>query len=103
MIRGTTPILTFKINTELDLSQIEKAEITFKSESGMKERTWDETELIIDPVENKMQLQMSQEDTLYFNVGNINIQLRIKLNNDMVYASGILTTTLDKILKDGVI
>lgn len=103
MIRGTTPILTFKINTELDLSEVKQAEITFKSVGGMKERTWDETELSIDPVEKKIQIQLTQEDTLYFNTGEIDIQLRIKLNNDMVYASKIVTTTLDKILKDEVI
>lgn len=103
MIRGTTPILTFKINTELDLSEVKKAEITFKSVGGMKERTWNETELSIDPVEKKIQIQLTQEDTLYFNTGEIDIQLRIKLNNDMVYASKIVTTTLDKILKDEVI
>lgn len=103
MIRGTTPVLTFKINTELDLSEVSKAEITFKSENGMKERTWGETELAIDPVENKIQMQLTQEDTLYFSTGKIDIQLRIKLDNDMVYASKIVTSTLDKILKEGVI
>ena len=103
MIRGTTPILTFKINTELDLNDVDKAEITFKSESGTKERTWDRSEISIDPVENKMQFQMTQEDTLYFSTGMIDIQLRIKMNNDMVYASKIVTSTLDRILKEGVI
>lgn len=103
MIRGTTPILTFKIKTDLDLSLIEKAEITFKSVNGTKEKTWDETELSIDDQEKKIQLQLSQEDTLFFSVGEIQIQLRIKLNNDMVYASKIVTSTLDKILKEGVI
>ena len=103
MIRGTTPILTFKINTELSLNDVEKAEITFKSENGMKERTWDETELSIDPVENKIQIQLTQEDTLYFSTGMIDIQLRVKMNNDMVYASKIVSSTLDRILKEGVI
>lgn len=103
MIRGTTPILTFKVNTELDLNDVVKAEITFKSVNGMKERTWDLSRLILDPVENKIQLQLNQEETLYFNVGIIDIQLRIKLNNDMVYASKIVTSTLDKILKEGVV
>lgn len=103
MIRGTTPILTFKVNTELDLNDVVKAEITFKSVNGTKERTWDLNRLILDPVENKIQLQLNQEETLYFNVGIIDIQLRIKLNNDMVYASKIVTSTLDKILKEGVV
>ena len=103
MIRGTTPILTFKVNTELDLNDVVKAEITFKSVNGTKERTWDLSRLILDPVENKIQLQLNQEETLYFNVGIIDIQLRIKLNNDMVYASKIVTSTLDKILKEGVV
>lgn len=103
MIRGTTPTLTFKINTDLDFSLIEKAEITFRSVNGMKEKTWDESDLGIDPEEKTMTLTLSQDDTLYFNVGEIDIQLRIKLNNDMVYASKIVTSTLDRILKEGVI
>lgn len=103
MIRGTTPILTFKINTELDLNDVEKAEITFKSVNGMKEKTWGLSRLILDPAENKIQLQLTQEETLYFSVGKIDIQLRIKMDNDLVYASKVVTSTLDKILKEGVI
>ena len=103
MIRGTTPILTFKINTELDLNDVVKAEITFKSTSGMKERTWGLNRLILNAEENTIQLYLNQEETLYFSVGKIDIQLRIKLNNDLVYASKVVTGTLDKILKEGVI
>lgn len=103
MIRGTTPILTFKINTEVDLNNVEKAEITFKSTSGTKEETWDLSRLILNAEENKIYLRLTQQETLYFNVGKIDIQLRIKLNNDMVYASKIVTSTLEKILKEGVI
>lgn len=103
MIRGTTPILTFKVNTDLDLNDVERAEVTFKSVSGMKEKTWDLNRLILD-VENKtLTLYLTQEETLYFSVGKIDIQLRIKLNNDLVYASKIVTSTLEKILKEGVI
>ena len=103
MIRGTTPILTFKINTELDLSEIDVAEITFKSLNGTKEKTWNNSRLSIDAEENKIQLALTQEETLYFSVGEIDIQLRIKMQNTMVYASKIVTSTLDKILKEGVI
>lgn len=103
MIRGTTPILTFKVNTDLDLNDVERAEVTFKSVSGTKEKTWDLNRLILD-VENKtLTLYLTQEETLYFSVGKIDIQLRIKLNNDLVYASKIVTSTLEKILKEGVI
>lgn len=103
MIRGTTPILTFKINTELDLNNVEKAEITFKSVNGTKERTWDLNRLVLDAEENTIQLYLNQEETLYFSVGKIDIQLRIKMDNDLVYASKVVTGTLDKILKEGVI
>lgn len=103
MIRGTTPTLTFKIKTDLDLNDVEKVEITFKSVNGMKEKTWDENNLGIDPVEKQLTLTLSQEETLYFNVGEIDIQLRVKMNNDMVYASNVVTSTLDKILREGVI
>jgi hypothetical protein len=103
MIRGTTPILTFKVNTELDFNTIKKAEVTFKSASGTKEKTWGLNRLIIDAEEHKLFLYLNQEETLYFSTGKIDIQLRIKLDNDMVYASKIVTSTLDKILKEGVI
>ena len=87
----------------MDLSDVEKAEVTFKSVSGTKERTWDESDLTIDAENKKIFLYLTQDDTLYFSVGKIDIQLRIKLNNDMVYASKVVTSTLDKILKEGVI
>lgn len=100
MIRGTTPILTFRIKTDLDLSEVDIAEITFKSESGTKEMTWDNNRLAIDPVEKTMSLQLTQEETLYFYEGEINIQLRIKMQNGMVYASKVIRNSLDKILKE---
>lgn len=103
MIRGTTPTLTFKIKTDLDFEDIEKAEITFKSENGLKERTWDENDLTIDPEKKEMYLQLTQEETLYFNAGKINIQLRLRMNNDMVYASNIVPYSLSCLLKEGVI
>lgn len=103
MIRGTTPILTFKVNTQLDLHEVEKAEITFKSVSGTKEKTWDLSRLSMDVEENKIFLHLTQEETLYFSTGTLDIQLRIKMDNDMVYASKIVTSTLEKILNEGVI
>lgn len=103
MIRGTTPILTFKINTELDLSEIDKAEITFKSMAGSKEKTWDQNRMMIDTQEKIITLSLTQQETLYFDTGEINIQLRIKMNDELVYASKIITNSLDKILKEGVI
>lgn len=103
MIRGTTPILTFKVNTELDLSTVEKAEITFKSVSGTKEKTWGLDRLVINVEQHKIFLHLKQDETLYFSTGSIQIQLRIKMDNDMVYASKAVTSTLDKILKEGVI
>ena len=103
MIRGTTPVLTFKINTELDLSEIDKAEITFKSVNGMKKKVWYEDRLIINPQENTMQLPLTQEETLYFKTGKINVQLRIKMQDAMVYASKIITTTLEEVENEEVI
>ena len=103
MIRGTTPTLTFKINTDLDFSEIETAEITFKSVSGMKEKTWNQELFTIDPQEKTIVLTLTQDDTLYFYEGEIQVQLRIKMQDDKVYASNIVTSTLSKILKEGVI
>ena len=57
IIRGTTPTLTFNVkNEQMDLTEIVEIWITFKTKAGvkLKEKTYDETDVTIDPVERRL-------------------------------------------------
>lgn len=100
MYRGTTPTITFKIKTELDLNDISECWITFKTVLG-KKIDFGKDSMIIDPEEKTIDITMSQEETLFYTPGKILVQLRIKMNDGTAYASNINELTMKDILKDG--
>lgn len=99
MIRGTTPTLEFTL--PFDVTLIENAYITF-SQNGevVLEKSLSDCEKSAD----KLTLRLTQEDTLKFISPNIvEIQLRVKTFENDALASNIIKTSVEKILKDGVI
>ena len=106
IIRGTTPSLTFHVKDEtLDLTEIAEIWITFKSKAGVnpKEKTFNIDDVVIDNENHTITLNLTQDDTLDFMVNDILVQLRVRFNNNMAYASSIIETTIGRILKEGVI
>ena len=106
IIIGTTPTITFHIkNEQLDMTEIAEVWVTFKTKAGVKvkEKNYTIEDVVIDPVEKTIELDLSQEDTLDFADTNLLIQLRVRLNNDLAYASNIMDAEIGHILKDGVI
>ena len=101
MYRGTTPTITFNIHTEIDLSTLAECWVTFKSHIGVNEKTYDISDLIIDPVEKTITVAMTQEETLFFSAGRVFVQIRLRTNDDLAYASDIKEMTMNGILKDG--
>lgn len=101
MYRGTTPTITFKINSDLDLTDIAECWVTFKAHIGDKTETFDKTDLIIDAQEKTITVAMTQEETLFFKEGRIFVQIRMRMNDDLAYASDIKEMTMNGILKDG--
>lgn len=101
MYRGTTPTFTFKVNTDIDLNEIAECWITFKSKLGNKEKTFVLSDIIVDPVEKTLTVALSQDETLYFNTGSLEVQIRLRTNNDLAYASDIKEVLTKRILKDG--
>ena len=101
MYRGTTPTLKFTINAEVDLTAIEEVWITFNLSS--EQITYTKDDVIIDPVDNTISLELSQEDTLRFNKREIEVQLRFLMDDGKAYASPIKNLVVNKILKNGVI
>ena len=106
IIRGTTPTLTFNVkNEQMDLTEVAQVWITFKTKSGVKliEKTYDINDVTIDAVEKTITLSLTQEDTLAFGDSNLLVQVRLRMNDDMAFASAIIETTIGHILKEGVI
>lgn len=105
IIRGTTPSVVFHLNTELDLAEVAKIWITFKTKYGadVREKTFTKEDVVIDAENSNISLFMSQEDTLGFSDNPHNIQIRLRMNDDLAYASSIIEEPIGRILKDGVI
>lgn len=106
IIRGTTPTLTFHVkNEQLDLDEIAEVWVTFRTKAGVKvkDKTYTKEDVVIDSAEHTIELALSQEDTLDFTDTNMVVQLRVRLDNDLAYASSIIDIQIGHILKDGVI
>ena len=57
----------------------------------------------IDTENKTISIELSQEDTLNYEIGNINLQVKIKLDSGRVIASRIITTSMNKILEEQIL
>lgn len=102
MYRGTTPTITLKLSTELDLTAVVDMFVTFKT--GYEIVDVDIEQLSIDTEENKVAVTLTQEQTLALQPSDqCEVQVRFTLNNGYSYATNIATINVNRILKDGVI
>lgn len=102
IFRGTTPTIILKIkNEDFDMTTISECYLTIQNKSGRNKKDFDNYTV---DIENKLlYFALTQEDTLAYESGYIEVQLRIKLVNDKVITHDIITTTIGKILKEGAI
>ena len=98
MRRGTTPTNTFTV--DVDLRQATAMYVTYKQGGTvLLEKTLED----ITVSEDKIEVELSQEDTLAFKNGTVQIQIRAKFVDGSALASNIITVNMNAILKDGVI
>lgn len=97
MIRGTTPSLTFTL--PFDTTNIEVLWVTF-SQDNNEVFTLLKSDCVLDG--NTITVNLTQSQTLSL-LGNqmVHIQVRIKTSDGKALASNILTTSVQRILKDG--
>ena len=101
MRRGTTPTLTITV-TGMDVTDLKTIKVTFKQ--GNIELTKATDDVTIDAENNAILVPLTQEDTLKFDSGAVNVQIRgLLADNVTAIASGIKSFSMDKILLDGVI
>lgn len=101
MIRGTTPTLTINVKSNINLANVVQLWVTIELDHFKK--TYDFDNVVIDAPNNKINLYLSQEDTLAFPVGTAEIQIRGLMADEKAFASNIKKINISKILKDGVI
>ena len=102
MIKGTTPTLQF--NLPIETSTLKAAEVMVQYVDNNKEvtivKTLDECEV----GEKTITAQLTQEETLQLPApSSVSVQLRVLTLDDVALASVIFTTTVKRLLKEGVI
>ena len=98
MYRGTTPLNIFTVDANLTTAEV--IYITYKQGCQVViEKDIDEIEVTA----NKLTVRLSQEDTLKFDYREVEIQIRARYSDGTAIASNIIKTTVEHILKDGVI
>lgn len=103
MTRGTTPTLILKLKN-LDVSLLRDVYITFRQNRYKNKILEKKTEDIsINAEKNTIDIYLTQQDTLYFDVSDVEIQMRAITKEGRAVASKILTLPVNRILKDGVI
>ena len=101
IVRGTTPSISFKITSDIDLSKLTEIWFTIKDEKAGIERTFklSDNEVAVDNVEKTLTVTLSQEDTLSFRSRMIQIQIRAKDDGNLSYATQIMDVALADVLK----
>lgn len=105
MRRGTTPTEVYTIEnpgTSVDLSYCTQVWATITDRSG-RDFTWDINRLVIDTANNKVELTLTQEETLAFAVGTARAQLRFLEDDGTAFASKPVSFQIDDVRKGGVI
>jgi len=97
MIRGTTPTMTFTLPTTSDLVKV--LWITF-SQNYKELFTVEMRDCVLSG--NQLEVTLTQEQTLMIKSdADVEIQIRVLSNGGEAFASDIMTTRFDRILKDG--
>ena len=97
MRRGSTPTNTFDVDIALT-----NATVFVSYEQGGRvvlEKTGEDLTVTAESIV----LHLTQEETLAFVPGKVNIQIRYVFPNGTADASNIINTTFERIIKDGVI
>lgn len=99
MIRYTTPTHIFNVN--LDFTRVDVIYVTYNQNgTNLVEKTKKDLTITVDQIT----LTLSQEDTGKFVIGEpVEIQIRARFYDGTAVASNIMRTTVERVLKGGVI
>lgn len=93
--KGTTPIFTFKLCFGTDLLDIENTHIVFTSGNAKVDKSGDELQI----KDAFIACELTQEETMSFNGGQVNIQILATLKNGQKPASEIVAIAVSETLR----
>ena len=100
--RGSTPTIILRFDDEdLDFNDITACRIVMANDDNRNKKKFDNP--TIDTEHETVSLELSQQDTLSFDYGNLNLQAKIKLNNERVILSDIAVLLVKKTLDEDII
>ena len=100
MRRGTTPFVT--INTDQDLRDYAYILFTMEDRAG-NEINIDNSGDAMEVNPDSVVVRLSQDQTLSMSKGTVKMQIRARDTAGYAIASNIMTSTMEEILRDGVI
>lgn len=98
MRQGTTPTIVINVNN-IDLSELKSVYITFEQDGFLLRKDMSQIEI----EDDEIRITLTQEETLKFKKGIVNVQLRAITQDGLAIASSIATTTAHRILDKEVI
>ena len=102
LCRGTTPTVVIQVEDEdYDMTLIDVCHVTIQNDSGRNQKIFSDCSL--DNENKTISFVLSQEDTLNYEKGMINLQVRVKYKDGKADASDIFTGTMKQILEEGTI
>lgn len=103
MFRGTTPSIAFQITSEFDLTTLKEVWITLKTWETEKTFEYSKNQITVDIDSQTLTILLTQEDTLAFEDGTVEVQMRVLDTSDFSYSTEVFEVEMERILKDGVI
>ena len=98
MRRGTTPTHTF--STDISLVGAEVLFVTYKQ---LTKTVLEKTVRDVTIKEDSVEVTLTQQETLRFKEGDVEMQIRARMPDESAWVSNIMHTTTEKLLKGGVI
>ncbi len=100
MYRGTTPTLVIKINKDIDLNACKQIWVSFENAGELITKNKDEINIYEG---GRMEVSLTQEETLSFRGTSVDIQVRLLTDADDALATPIKKLPVSRILEGGVI
>lgn len=106
MIRGTTPVLEYRMPSYIEFENIHSAEIVISYSSGMKRilivKDNNTNDFELDATNHIIRAKLTQQETLSLPVSNqVEVQLRIRLKDNTVLATKPRQIEVYKLLREG--
>ena len=99
MRRGTTPVITLTVDADIaDWTTY----VSFNNGNAVTTFEDDRLTKTQDGIQTIIELTLTQEETLAFNVGSVEVQIRA-IKDDVAIATNIVGMDVSRIIRDGVI